>query len=208
MKSTIVSATLAVHLFAGSCLADFVLRIDEAGNAAIKNTGDSPIDFDGYAIQCELASGEGCADPTTWVSIEDQVLDDAVEVLGRLGAGGLGFSEANPTSKQLSEITLGAGGVLQPNEEIPLGKPFVQTLSFPLAIARNELRWEWTSPTLGTTEDAPIAAIPEPAASLFFAAILSVVGIHRYHRKCASTGTMGNAEEEMEFVTFRSDRST
>lgn len=174
------SAVFFCFQLSAVCEAGLVLQLDAAANASIINVGSVPIDFDGYTIHCELSSGTGCASSSTWLSIEDQVAADAVDVLGRLGAGALGFAEANPSAKQLSEITLGAGALLQPNDRLQLGQPIVPSSTVEQLIASNELSWEWTSATLGSTPSGVISAVPEPSAFQFGCLCILLIAARQY----------------------------
>jgi hypothetical protein len=180
-KITLLFLTvLLVNFLPQFARADLVLHIDATATVFLENTGTTGFDFDGYSILCDTA----CLSPAAWDSIEDQVSTDPLSVLAALGAGGLGFAEAAPTTSQLTELTVGSGGVLQPGATFSIGQPISGSIGDIVDLIDNgSLTWQWTSPTFGTNNSATISAVPEPSAFLCLTVtVFAAAGIARKRR--------------------------
>jgi len=177
MFKRIILGACVSTLMVSRCPAELVLKIESGGETAIVNVGVTAIDFDAYSIRCVLPSGDGCLTPGDWNSIEDQVNADVLATLNMLGAGGLGFGEANPTTRQIGELTLGPGGVIQPGARVELGHPIESNLSVQALIANGNLSWDYSSPSGGIKTNAPITAVPEPSPVVYLVAVLGLVGV-------------------------------
>lgn len=112
-----IAATIATPLHNQG----LALLVYPDGRAALKNTNDTPLAFNGY----QLDSEQNDLDPAHWKSISDYVAGGELQtIISQLGAGALSFGEASPASGNLAELNLGGSGVLQAHAEFAIGKPF------------------------------------------------------------------------------------
>jgi hypothetical protein len=122
MKKLFCSA-VAVGLLAalaGTANAAFEILVEADGTAYIHNLDSKEASFDGYQIVSESKN----LDVAAWDSIGDRIPGRINDLIAQLGAGGLGFGEANPSDSQLAELNATGVGTLPAGGKFNIGKPF------------------------------------------------------------------------------------
>ncbi|MFO0899955.1 MAG: hypothetical protein U0836_21190 [Pirellulales bacterium] len=97
-----------------------VLRVGADGSTQLVNRSEQELQIDGYLLE----SSTGRLDVGAWRSIGDWVAADAAAVIAELGAGAVGFGEANPGPTSVAELNLSGGGLWKPGQSVSLGRPF------------------------------------------------------------------------------------
>lgn len=119
-RALLAAAMCACFGEAAKAGAPLTLWIDPDGTSYIQNTTASAISFDGY----QIASETNDLDPARWNSISDQAAANPLDVIAQLGAGALGFGEANPGAGNLAELNVAGIATLQGGAKFAIGKPF------------------------------------------------------------------------------------
>ncbi len=146
------------------------LWVEVDGNSYLWNTTDAPLSFDGYQITSE----NGTLDPVAWDSINDRLPARVTEVIAGLGAGGLTFGEANPSTTSLAELNIAGAGTLAAGGKFSLGKPFA---ALPPSVDLGGF-WSGPNPRGGVME---IVYVPEPSTWLLGA--LAALGLVAKRRR-------------------------
>lgn len=160
MKRLVLATLVAFGLSsAASAQSNMKFVVNADGTVDIASADGADATWDGYTLACEA----GCLDVAGWRSIGDAVADDALAVIGGLGAGALAFGEANPSANALSELNVSGGATLPAANTWSLGSPINGTIT--------QIR-EWvdggiltaSSSDGGIVIDANIEVVPEPSS--------------------------------------------
>lgn len=142
------------------------------------NPGPIPVSFDGYTI----SDGADRLNAAAWRSVESVVIAGGPgginDVISTFGAGALAFGSANPGPGNLTELTLGAGGTMQPGAQWNFG-PIIDPgppPDYPRVDADLAFGYSGGSPPAGFETIVVVPGVPEPS-TLMLGMLGTILGL-------------------------------